>query len=101
MITAGEGTSAMAKQRFRDFQFAFATTLVHEAGPHVMLTCLGHGRLDTPEQLAVTGYTSTEFPGESGRSFEMSVFGGTTEYYRDTRQDDRQVSPMHILISQY
>ncbi|KAK2767732.1 hypothetical protein FQN54_003890 [Arachnomyces sp. PD_36] len=93
MVAAGEGNSQASKQRFRDFQFAFATTLVHEAGPHILITWLGGGRPDTPPEMAVAGYaTSDDQLGESGRFFELHVFGGTTEYYRDPSKDDGQVT---------
>src|SRR4051794_13713097 len=92
MTTAGQGTSDAAKQRFRDFQFAFATTIVHEAGPHILITWLGKGRPNTPRQITVQGYGTPQFPGEAGRFFEMNVFGGTTEFYRDPQQDNGQAS---------
>lgn len=92
MVTAGQDNSQASKQQFRNFQFAFATTLVHEAGPHILITWLGRGRPDTPPEMAVTGYATSDGQiGESGRFFELFLYGGTTEYYRDLNQDDSQV----------
>ncbi|KAI1908504.1 hypothetical protein LOZ12_002862 [Ophidiomyces ophidiicola] len=97
MVNAGQKNSEMAKQNFRDFQFLFSTTIVHEAGPHLLVTWLGRGRPATPKEMAVPGYGSPLFPGESGRFFELNVFGGTTEYYRDSNQDDCQTGVPYQL----
>ena len=80
-------------QRFRDFQFLFATTLVHEAGGHLFMGFLWKGRLLTPPHISAPGYGSqagVETSGEAGRWLELRLFGGTTEYYRDLSQDDQQ-----------
>ena len=100
MIAAGQGESALERQRFRDFQFAFATTIIHEAGGHILVTWLGQGRPDTPKEISVHGYGTQQLPGESGRFLEMGLFGGTTEFYRDSQQDDGQVSPLCRCLGQ-
>lgn len=83
-------------QRFRDFQFLFATTLVHEADGHLLTAFLWNGHYVTPPEISVPGY-SDEDEGESGRWLEMCLFGGTTEYYRDPSQDDQQVgAPLEL-----
>lgn len=91
MIVAGQGTSTIAKGRFKRFQFAFATTIAHEVS-HLLLTWLGKGRPHTPPNLTIQGYGDPD-AGEAGRYFEMYAFGGTLEFYRDPQQDNRQVSP--------
>jgi len=80
-------------QRFRDFQFLFAGTLLHEAGGHVLTIFLNNGRVGTPAQVTVTGYGNQgTAEGESGRWLELNLFGGTSEYYRDPNQGAGQVS---------
>ncbi|KAK2814066.1 hypothetical protein FQN50_000470 [Emmonsiellopsis sp. PD_5] len=81
------------QQRFRDFQFLFATTLVHEAGGHLLVTYFSHGRLDTPSGVTVPGYGDFE----AGRWLETGFFGGTTEFYRDQAQDNQQTGVPHQI----
>ena len=68
----------------RTFQFMFANTFVHEVGVHVLITFLGQGRPMTPPQppFDLDGYSDSQ-AGESGRTLETFLFGGTMEYYRD------------------
>ena len=70
--------------QFRTFQFLFANTILHEVGGHVLITFLSQGRLMTPPQgpFRAAGYSNSQ-AGESGRTLETSLFGGTMEYYRD------------------
>ncbi|KAK2799481.1 hypothetical protein FQN50_008453 [Emmonsiellopsis sp. PD_5] len=90
MVAAGNGYSEESGQRFRNFQFAFAATFVHEIGAHLLITWLGGGRLNTPANMAIPGYELPNRPGEAGRYFELHAFGGTMEYYRDNQQDNGQ-----------
>ena len=94
MLTA---SSSGNMQRFRDFQFLFATTLVHEAGGHLLIAFLWKGRLLTPSGVSAPGY-GTDRAGESGRWLELRLFGGTTEYYRDPSHDDQQVCISYYLF---
>lgn len=82
-------------QSFRNFQFLFATTLVHEAGGHLLVTFLGNGRPYTPAHMTAPGYSSYPL-GESGRYLELRLFGGTTEYFQGPSQDMRKVSRSHF-----
>ncbi|EFW16801.1 hypothetical protein CPSG_06760 [Coccidioides posadasii str. Silveira] len=56
MTTAGSGNTPQANRRFRDFQFAFATTFLHEAGPHLLISWLGGGRPFTPRSMSAPGF---------------------------------------------
>ncbi len=92
MVAAGAMSTEAGRRRFKTFLFAFAATLVHEAGPHTLITWLNNGRQDTPLGIGVSGYNNNhQGIGESGRWFELAVFGGTMEYYRDLNDDDGQV----------
>lgn len=84
--------------RFRTFQFIFATTIVHEVGAHLLITFLCNGRELTPPSISAPGYARSDDGGESGRFLETYLFGGTSEFYRDPRiwQDNSQVS--HICV---
>ncbi|KAG5292539.1 hypothetical protein I7I48_04664 [Histoplasma ohiense] len=82
--------------RFRMFQFLFATTIVHEAGAHLFITYMTNGRVNTPPQITAPGF-GTRLVGESGRFYELVLFGGTTEFYRDSQQDDRQAGVPHQI----
>lgn len=91
------------EQRFRDFQFLFATTFLHEVGAHYLITWLGGGRVNTPPSLTYLSYNAIDPKmGESGRLLESWLFGGSTEYYYDPQQDRNQVSneasEEHILF---
>jgi hypothetical protein len=79
--------------RFRTFQFIFAVAIVHEIGGHLLVTFLTNGRSDSPLALGVQGYNGRNI-GESGRWLELSLFGGTSEFYRDRQiwDDNTQVS---------
>ncbi len=88
MITAARNHDLA---RFQEFQFLFATTLVHEVGAHMLLTFLSNDVNNTPPEISVTGYARAANQGESGRYLELRLFGGTTEYYEDPRQDRHQV----------
>ncbi|OJD21337.1 hypothetical protein ACJ73_07324 [Blastomyces percursus] len=90
MTTAGSGNTPQANRRFRDFQFAFATTFFHEARPHLLISWLGGGHPFTPRSMSAPGF-GTAAIGESGRYFESIVFGGTTEFCRDKDQDNAQI----------
>ncbi|OJD24961.1 hypothetical protein ACJ73_03673 [Blastomyces percursus] len=98
MTTAGSGNTPQANRRFRDFQFAFATTFLHEAGPHLLISWLGGGRPFTPRSMSAPGF-GTGAMGESGRYFESIIFGGTTEFYRDKDQDNAQAGMPYQLRS--
>ncbi|QSS59085.1 hypothetical protein I7I51_08517 [Histoplasma capsulatum] len=82
--------------RFRMFQFLFATTIVHEAGAHLFITYMTNGRVYTPPQITAPGF-GTRLVGESGRFYELVLFGGTIEFYRDSQQDDRQAGVPHQI----
>ena len=90
MLASANSGNNNIQQRFRNFQFLFATTLVHEVGRHVLVTYLANGRLITPPNLTAHTY-GTPFNGESGRYLETHLFGGNTEFYRDNTQDNNQV----------
>ncbi|KAH6628336.1 hypothetical protein F5144DRAFT_578726 [Chaetomium tenue] len=80
MFAARTSISPEAGQQYRDHLFAFVTTIVHELG-NILITWLGQGRIDTP----------------GGRSLEMRLFGGVTEFWRDHNRGDDQVGePYHI-----
>ncbi|OJD20812.1 hypothetical protein ACJ73_07854, partial [Blastomyces percursus] len=98
MTTAGSGNTPQANRRFRDFQFVFATTFLHEAGPHLLISWLGGGRPFTPRSMSAPGF-GTGAMGESGRYFESIIFGGTTEFYRDKDQDNAQAGMPYQLRS--
>ena len=70
--------------QFRTFQFLFANTILHEVGGHILITFLGQGRPVTPPQqpFSIEGYSNDQ-AGESGRTLETFLLGGTIEYYRD------------------
>lgn len=47
---------------------------------------------DTPPSIGVVGYNNpSDNRGEAGRWFELELFGGTLEYYRDLHHSNRQV----------
>ena len=78
-------------ERFRNFQFLFANTFLHEVGGHLLITYLNEGQSITPASIAGHWvYSSTPF-GEAGRALESKVFGGNLEYYRSLKEDDHQV----------
>jgi hypothetical protein len=81
---------AESPQRFRDFQFLFALMFVHKAGAHLLITSINNGRTITPPQITAHGFGNDRW-GESGCYLEMSMFGGTMEFYRDLAQNDGQV----------
>ncbi|KAF2762203.1 hypothetical protein EJ05DRAFT_473121 [Pseudovirgaria hyperparasitica] len=87
-------------QRFRDFQFAFATMVVHECGAHLLITSIGGGRKDTPKDMIIPGYRQLPDIGESGRVLEMGLFGGCMEYYRCPKQENGQAGVIHQIDSQ-
>lgn len=76
MLAAKMSRSSQAKQRFQGFQFAFATTIVHELG-NIFVTWLGRGRAN------ILG----------GRWLEIHLFGGRTEFWRDHNKNNEQASP--------
>jgi hypothetical protein len=97
MVAASNSSQPALQQRFRTFQFLFATTFVHEVGGHLLVTFLSNGTLPfTPAHLSAPGYGIGR-RGESGRYLELSLFGGNTEYYRDPRQDKGQVKTQFQL----
>lgn len=90
MLAASNSSQASLQQRFRTFQFLFATMIVHEVGGHLLLTFIGNGRPLTPPELSAPQY-GTINDGESGRCLELRLFGGNTEYYVDPSQGSGQV----------
>lgn len=85
-------------QRFRDFQFLFSILMIHEVGGHLMVSWLGHGRVETPPRIAVTGYTRHERPdvGEAGRHLEYMWFGGCLEFFYDPELDHYQAGMPYL-----
>jgi hypothetical protein len=65
-------------------------TLLHEVGGHLLITFLSNGHPITPPTISAPCYGNQAI-GEAGRYFELVLFGGTTEYYRDPAEDDGQV----------
>lgn len=90
MLVVSNSSQTAHQQRFRSFQFLFATTFVHEVGCHLLVTFLGNGRPITPPQLTAPNYGSFT-NGESGRYLELNLFGGNTKYFHDPTQDSGQV----------
>jgi hypothetical protein len=90
MLAVSNSSQKANQQRFRTFQFLFATTFVHEVGGHLLVTFLGNGRPITPPQITGPNYGSVT-NGESGRFLELNLFGGNTEYFHDATQDKGQV----------
>jgi len=89
LAAASNSSQAARQQRFRTFQFLFATIFVHEVGGHLRVTFLGNGRPITPPQITALNYGSLT-NGESGRYLELNLFGGNTEYFHDPTQDNSQ-----------
>ena len=96
------GDSAEGKQ-FRTYLFTFFKTNVHELA-HVFVTFLGHGRIETPPNVApkvdkksteekgkekATQDTTTK--GEAGRWLEERLFGGLVLAFRPTGESVDQV----------
>lgn len=78
-------------QRFRNYQFQLANTLLHEVGGHLLVTYIGTGRPYTPPAINHPLYSSPG-RGEAGRSLERKLWGGALEFYRSPAEDDTQVS---------
>lgn len=97
MLAASDSSRAELQQRFRNFQFLFATTFVHEVGGHLLITFLGNGRPITPPDISAPRYGSDDV-GESGRYLELNLFGGNTEYFRDSKQDNGQVKNVPLSL---
>ncbi|KAH8676525.1 hypothetical protein BGZ60DRAFT_259380 [Tricladium varicosporioides] len=87
---------ARQPQRFRQFQFMMALTLVHEGGAHLLVTAMTNGDdLGTPPHVSGVGFGSEE-SGEAGRALETILFGGCVEFYRNPNEDDQQPGIAHI-----
>ncbi|PGH03745.1 hypothetical protein GX51_03889 [Blastomyces parvus] len=79
MVNAAESQEAL-----RRFQFQFINLFFHEIGGHLLFTYLYHGLLGTPREVTPAnwyGQHQGENLGESGRTLETVVFGGTVEFY--------------------
>ncbi|KAK3298548.1 uncharacterized protein B0H64DRAFT_453932 [Chaetomium fimeti] len=99
MVAAGNGTSDAKRQRFRNFQFAFATVVVHELGGRMLITWLSKGRQGIPGIISAAIYDNGVSMEEAGPCLETRLFGGTTKFYRDPRQDDDQASTTNCQIT--
>lgn len=58
----------------------------------MLITYLGNGGRGTPPTLSAHDYQRNTRRGESGRYLELSLFGGTVEFYKDTASTDTVVS---------
>ncbi|EEQ84233.1 hypothetical protein RJZ56_005284 [Blastomyces dermatitidis] len=79
MVNASE-----SRQVLRRFQFQFVNLFFHEIGGHLLFTYLYHGLPSTPRQVTPPNWREQdqeEDIGESGRTLETVVFGGTVEFF--------------------
>ena len=86
--------------RHKYFQFLFAATTAHELC-HAFIAYLAQNSQDptsyTPPRISVPGFVAADIVGrplfgESGRYFEVLLFGGAIIYFRDPRDGHGQVS---------
>ncbi|RDW81605.1 uncharacterized protein DSM5745_05162 [Aspergillus mulundensis] len=82
--------SAHNRQAYMEWQFMFATVIVHEVGGHMLTTYLGNGGSDTPPAFAVPGYQDGQRAGEAGRFLETQLFGGALEWFVDVGEMDAE-----------
>ncbi|KAL4902144.1 hypothetical protein BDW74DRAFT_180992 [Aspergillus multicolor] len=75
--------AAYDPQAYVEWQFQFATIIVHEVGGHMLTTFLGNGGSAQPEAFAMDGYQQGQRIGEAGRFLETQLFGGTVAWYTD------------------
>ncbi|KLJ07536.1 hypothetical protein EMPG_16989 [Blastomyces silverae] len=76
--------AAESRQVLQRFQFQFVNLFFHEIGGHLLFTYLYHGLPGTPRQVTPPnwcGQDQEEEIGESGRTMETVVFGGTVEFF--------------------
>lgn len=75
--------AAESRKVFRRFQFQFVNVFFHEIGGHLLFTYLYHGLPSTPRQVMPPTWSGQEGGrvGESGRTLEAVVFGGTLEFF--------------------
>lgn len=98
-----------ARERDVIFQFLFGMTTCHEL-VHAFIGYLAgtQGDMDesyTPLQVTVSGYSQSivgrdgsRLPkGESGRVFDLFMYGGTVEFYRDPEHGDDQPGVPYLL----
>ncbi|KAL8325296.1 hypothetical protein RB597_008521 [Gaeumannomyces tritici] len=91
------------------FQFLFGMTTCHEL-VHAFIGYLAgtNGALDksyTPPHVTVRGYSQSIMShggdmlprGESGRVFDLFMYGGTVEFYRDPNQGDDQPGVPYLV----
>lgn len=109
MVAAISGTrNAGSIRRYKHFLFMFGVATSHELC-HAFVAYLSQNSQDddsfTPPRVTHLNYASpnpnpTQAPlatGESGRWFENRLFGGSLEFYRDNRADERQVGCLGVL----
>lgn len=106
MVRAAAGKDKKHRERYLNFHFLFAAATAHEM-MHGFTTLLARAS-STPEKFTPPGTTHLDYgdspatgegvpmnqvgAGESGRFMERFLFGGSLEFYRDTNDDDGQVS---------
>lgn len=84
---------------FWKYQFLLAVTMAREIGGHLLMTFLSKGEDSAlgSTRIAAKGYFNPQArSGESGHMFELRLFGGSVEVYRENNfntSDVRQIEP--------
>ncbi|RFU36295.1 hypothetical protein B7463_g96, partial [Scytalidium lignicola] len=90
--------------RWQEFLFMFACTTLHEMA-HLFICYLSlTNQLDTPPKVTHLDYGGVidddgiwQQGGDSGRWLENMLYGGSIEFYRNTREGDQQCGMAYIL----